>query len=803
MSSHQTYQFPFASYPAVRLAVLLAAGIIIDYQLDPSITVWLLFFGICGLTYLTAELFYQRSLHGALYSTTIVAYLALIVCFGGTWHSLWDYRSEPHHGQVINTYTWDELTFSGDIQQIKHTSTGKLQVDVAVDSTVFPERLSWKKSYQLRAVLNPDDLSVPHELALGNHITFKATVYPLEEKRNPSQFDYKTYLASQNIYSQVGMQEIRSIAENKNPWRWSYLRRHVIDAIDHNFSKENASLAKALLIGYKNELAREDKISFSRSGLSHIMAVSGLHVGFLLFPFWLLIPLFWTFKYGKQIGITLLVLVLFIYAGLTDFSPSVTRASLVGILLAYGKLFHKVRDSKNLTAVAALIILLINPSDLFSIGFQLSFGAVYVILLVTPVIEHWLPNWIRFKWYGEPIMIIIISFIVQVGLFPLLAYYFGEFSLVGPLANAFVIPFLGIAVPLALALLFVFPFAPSYAQTLNYPIDLFLQYLNHFVEFAAALPWSWIQVHISSPLFFGMWVSAIFLIASLTIPKLRWKLLIVFLATCCLYQGHWLIQKIKPAPLQVTYFDVGQGDAALVTTPNNKHFLIDVGRWQPDYNSAKYIIIPHLKQNGIEKLDAVFLSHPHADHIGGVMDIINTIPVDTIYNSGTDYDSDLYVSYREKAAQKNIPTKALRAGDQVNIDPALRFFVYGPEASASPANINNRSLILELIYGETEFLFMGDAEERQERTLAKNFPNLLNTDLLKVGHHGSKSSSAENLLKLTSPKIGIVSLARQNKFGHPHPEATRRLHRHISTLYFTSLDKAQSFISDGTTIRQK
>ncbi|MEL7833078.1 DNA internalization-related competence protein ComEC/Rec2 [Fodinibius sp. Rm-B-1B1-1] len=803
MSIHQTYQFPFASYPAVRLALLLIAGIIADYQLDVSISIWLVLFGICGLTYLTAELIYHRLLGNKIYNTAILSYLALIICFGGTWHSLWDYRSAPNHAQVINTYTWHELTFSGNIQQVKQTSTGKLQVDVSVDSTVFPDKLSWDKSYNLRAVLNPDDLSIPNALTLGNRITFTATVYPLEEKRNPSQFDYKQYLASQNIYSQVGIKEITSIKVNSNPWRWSYLRKHVLNAIDHNFSQQTSSLAKALLIGYKNELAREEKISFSRAGLSHIMAVSGLHVGFLLLPFWFVIPFFWTIKYGKQIGITLLGFVLLIYAGLTDFSASVTRASLVGMLLAYGKLFHKVRDSKNLTAVAALIILLINPSDLFSIGFQLSFGAVYIILLTAPVIQRGLPNWIRFKWYGEPIMIIIISFLVQVGLFPLLAYYFGEFSLIGPLANAFVIPFLGVAVPLALLLLLIYPFSPTAAQTLNYPIDLFLQWLNRFVDYTATLPWSWVQIHIDSLLFFGMWITAIFLIASLPIPKMRWKMLIVFLIACCLHQSNQLIKKIKPAPLQVTFFDVGQGDAALVSTPSNKHFLIDVGRWQPDYNSAKYIIIPHLKEEGIDKLDAVFLSHPHADHIGGILEIIDAIPVDTIYNSGTHYDSNLYSSYRKKAVQKNIPIKALTAGDQVNIDPTLRLFVYGPEPSNSSANVNNRSLVLELVYGETEFLFMGDAEEQQEHNLTKNFPKLLNTNFLKVGHHGSKTSSGYELLELASPDIGMVSLAKQNRFGHPHQKATQRLHQYIPTLYFTSLDKALTFVSDGSQIYRK
>jgi len=797
---HQIYQFPFASYPAVRIALLLALGIIVDYQVDPTLSGWALIFGVAALLYLISEIAFRKTLNNHIDTLVILSYLGIIVSFGGTWHSFWDYRDRPEKAKVINAYTWEELRFSGTIQQLKQTSTGKFQVDVNIDTTIFPDNLIWDKSYQLRAVLDPADIDLPSNFKLGNRITFEGTVYPLEEKRNPSQFNYKQYLASQGIYSQVGMQQIISITPVHSIWRWSFFRKHVLNTIDANFSNQSSPLAKALLIGYKNELAREDKISFSRAGLSHIMAVSGLHVGFLLFPFWLVIPFFWTFKYGKHIGISLLIVTLFLYAGLTNFSPSVTRASLVGILLAYGKLFHKVRDSKNLTAVAALIILLINPSDLFSIGFQLSFGAVYIILLTAPVIQRWLPAWIRFRWYGKPLMIIIISFIVQIGLFPLLAYYFGEFSLIGPLANAFVIPFLGIAVPFGLAVLLLNPFAPDLAQTLNYPVDIFLQWLHQFVDIAANLPWSWVQVHVDSLLFFGIWIVIIFLIASLRIPKLRWKFLILLLLVCCLHQGSRIIHKLNPATLSLTFFDVGQGDAALVTTPNNKHFLIDVGRWQPDYNSAKYIIIPHLKEEGINKLDAIFLSHPHADHIGGILEIIDSVPVDTIYNSGTDYNSTLYKTYNQKAFDHGIPTKSLHAGEQIFIDPAIKVFIYGPQESVSQSNVNNRSLVIELIYGDTEFLFMGDAEHKQEEKLLTNYPKMMDTDFLKVGHHGSKTSSGSSLLKSTTPQIGVVSVAKHNRFGHPHTQASIRLQRYIPTVYYTSLEGALQLYSDGKNI---
>ncbi|MDZ7680945.1 MAG: ComEC/Rec2 family competence protein [Fodinibius sp.] len=304
-SRNQTYQLPFASYPAVRLALFMGVGIVLDYQLQLSFWGWAGLLGLLSLLYGVGEYIYQRSLNAPVYNLAIISYLGMIISFGGAWHALFDYRDTPPKAKVVNTYTWQELTFEGTIQQIKQTSTGKYQIDVAVEATTFPDTLKWEKPYLLRAVLDPAEIPMPKSLNLGSDIIFTGTVYPLEEKRNPSQFDYKSYLASQDIYTQVGVQQIHRLQPNNNFFSWTYWRHRVLDTIDNNFRPQNASLAKALLIGHKNELDRAEKITFSRAGLSHIMAVSGLHVGFILAPFWLLIPYFWTLRYGKQLGLLL------------------------------------------------------------------------------------------------------------------------------------------------------------------------------------------------------------------------------------------------------------------------------------------------------------------------------------------------------------------------------------------------------------------------------------------------------------------------------------------------------------------
>lgn len=798
MESRAQYRFPFSRYPAVRIVLLMIAGILLVQFYELPVTWCIGFFSISVLLLLVIEWRAKRTISLVLPKFATVLFLLLIVAFGALRMALSSTENDSAILNLISVSPWEEISVAGKINSVSTTSAGKERWDVEIYHTQLAE-ITTKEKYTAR-ILNEMESDI---VTLGDSIVFTGTIIPISEKRNPQAFDYKGYLLSQGIEAQIRNDSLIQITENSSISELVWWREKALELAEKNFNETTAPIAKALLLGYKQDLDPESKTAFARAGLSHIMAVSGLHVGFIVAPFWVIIPLFWTKRNGSAIGLGILIVILATYAGITGFSPSVLRASVMAGFLTYGKLFYKNYNSINLTAAAAIVLLVINPAQLFEIGFQLSFTAVLIILLLLPVIQNMLPQWVSVRWYGAPIMVAIVSLVVQFGLYPLQVFYFGEISLISPVANALFVPLLGVLVPLSLVALFITAVVPSLGYIINSPTAFFLDGMSWFVHNAADWSWAWTSATLPNAMIFLLWLFLIFHISAFYLPALRWKMAIGVLTIACLISVQNVVQMFIPQTLEVTFFDVGQGDAALLKTPTGKHVLIDVGTWSPGNNSGKTVILPHLQNEGIEKLDAIILSHPHADHIGGIIDILNEIPVQVIYSSDYEYDSNLYQNYTTLAREKSIPAVKVSAGDMLPIDPAMLFMVMGPHQNYYNRDPNENSVVVNVIYGESEFLFTGDAGEYQEKHLLHTYGNLLDTDLLKVGHHGSKTSSGTPFLKEVTPELAVISLAETNRFRHPHAEALNRLQQTNAELLFTSREKALVFESDGEKIRRK
>lgn len=791
MARTLTYLIPFGKYPALRLALFFAGGILLHEYFRPPSEMLFYVAAVLILLWIIAELRPGAEKHSALKVTGVLIYLIIVGLSGYgraaiEWHS-----QETLLKKTLGMSEWDTLRVQGEILNTAENERAKVSWVVRPESLLISGTfLKVREDLLIR-------VSTEVKATAGSRVEFSGIILPVKPPANPGVFNYAAYLKQQGINLSLKQTGPITFGEQDSRMRfhvWRYLTGSQLSGL---FSERTQPVARALLLGDKKDLSSEKKKEFSRAGLSHIMAVSGLHVGFIIAPFWLCISFLSRTLFRRLAGVLLLILILFLYAGLTGFSPSVLRASVMAVFICLAKIFRKSSDPVNLTAAAAFVLLMLNPGDLFKVGFQLSFLAVLTILIVLPSVQQVLPYYIRYRWYGIPVMTVLVSVVVQLGLLPLQLYYFGEISLVSPLSNALFVPFLGIVIPLSLLSLTVSFLFPVAARWISAPAEFFLDSMLTFIESVQNLEWSWMSAGLPDLLLLPVWGLLIIFVGVMRNQRLRWKVCILIFCGIIALQIKSLVSQLDINKLEVIFFDVGQGDAALLKTPAGKVMLIDAGVWSPGYDSGRSVLIPYLKSEGISRLNALVLSHPHSDHIGGILSILNEFEVDTVYNSGFVYTSALYKKYLTLAGEKGVPVRSLLSGDRVSIDSTISVMALGPGGHFSSGDPNQNSVILRITYGEVSFLFTGDAGRKQEERLINVFGPLLKSDVLKAGHHGSKSSSSPLFMDAVSPELTVVSNGYRNKFRHPHKEAVLNIRRHSAKVLYTALQGAVHLKTDG------
>jgi competence protein ComEC len=797
MTRLESYEFPFARYPGVRNALLLMVGIILSGTCGLSVGLTPLVFLVT--TYWTI-LVYERWVVTVwmVYVLNGITLLTMVVLGMTLWAQHTNRTDEVR--VLYDGLAGTEVLLSGVVLAVTDGRGGIRSIEIDTDSLMIHSRIRWESRVQMRA--NAGQVRGMSEIRMGDRVWVRMQISAYPMRRNPGGFDVAAWLVSRGIQGTGTVTEVLSYTPDSNRLRWVWWRARVHEKIESTVRDPYQSLLKAILLGDKSGLEAEVKTEFSRAGLSHVMAVSGMHVGFVLLPIWLIIPLFWSGKVGRPFGLLIIVGILLGYAGLTGFSSSVSRASITASLLAFGKLFQQNRDSVNTTGVAALIIILANPESMFQIGFQLSFSAVMVILVLGPVMQELIPRAVRYTWTGNVIQFMGISTIVQFGLFPLLAATFGEFSLAGPLANMLGVPFtqgLFLWSMFALPLSFMVPYVDRWVMI---PAEWMAAGLLGVAEFVGGQDWAWVTITTLPGLLSGMWLALVGLLGSVFIPELRWKWLIVVLVAMLASGVHGFLTRLEVAELEVRVLDVGQGDATLIRCPSGKSILIDTGRWSPGYNSGTSVIIPELKALGIGRVDAVVLSHPHGDHVGGMLALLEQFEVGAIYQSDFEYGSGLFRGYMLAAERVGVPVLTVERGDVVGVCSEAPLLVMHPGDGSYGSDPNAWSVVVKLVYGETSFLFTGDAEEIAERELVNHYGVALQSDWLKAGHHGSKTSSTIEFLRSVQPEMITVSLAYRNRYQHPHEVATVRLGSITPDIKYTSLDRGLVYKSDGQKIRE-
>lgn len=650
---------------------------------------------------------------------------------------------------------------------------------------------------------------------IGELVSFEGS------ERNPYAFDYNTYLrTSENIDAAIYCNSRFDIIRrgHRKPALYDNildffvsLRSDIKEIISGIVTDTlTRGFILAMLLGDRHALSEEVWEDFQQAGLTHLLVVSGFNlalVGWILYYILRFILRFLR-RANRGLKISFVMAGTLFFGFLVGIQPSVTRAVIFGEILLLSKLLERKPDLANITASAALINLIFQPLDLFNIGFQLSYGAVFSLTLIAPAIDRYLlpkkndakPKTRR--WREKILRGMIGTSAVLIGTFPIVLFHFHQVSLIAILANLVTIPLASVATIISVFLIPLAAISPSLASLYADALGVIVHLMTAVARYAGQAPFAIVRLPHPSALFLVLYSLGILYVIRSKLPRvalMRFAGVTALVFAFAAMRFGLTDSLIDDGKLSVLFFDVGQGDAALITTPGGKRYIVDCGGIARSGTSiAERAIFPTLEAEGIRQIDGAFLTHLHLDHFGGFVSLAARNELDTLYTCGGRSALPIARSLDSIVSIDDMPIEILRYGRVIALDKNVAAYILNPEAIGDTV-MNERSLVMKIVYGKTSVLFLGDIHAEIERDLARRYGDFLKCELVKVAHHGSRSSSSPELVSLTRPRYAVFSVGRNNHYGHPHAEVLARWRDAGATLARTDEDGALLFRSDGHT----
>ena len=648
------------------------------------------------------------------------------------------------------------------------------------------------------------------KLDYGDWVRLRLRLRRPSPARNPGAFDYRDYLKRKGIYGMGRVRHPEQILEvvrggGNGFWKGVVLpvRRAVRRAVDLNLSGGPAGLLKGVLLGEKRGIPEEVREAFTRSGVNHVLAVSGLHVGLIAASVFFGLR---TLGIGRRGTSLTTVGALLMYALVTGLPPSVIRASTMGSIAILGTLGDREGEGLNTLGTAGLVLLAVRPQDLFDVGFQLSFAATGAILLFYRPIRAWMPGSDRGLWGKWICTPLAVSLAAQAGTAPFVATYFGHLASISLLANLIVVPLMGAAVALGLLSVLCYSvFLEPIATLFNGANWAVLKGAIGAADLLSRPTWAFVEV--PKPAWVG--TGLYFCLLMLIVPEVRRQTAGRYLVFCCLGLANlWVWSGIfqRPSGLEVVVLDVGQGDGVFLRFPNGRTMMVDGGLRTVGIDVGERVLVPFLRERGIRRIDIVVASHPHSDHIGGLVTLLERFEVGHYLDGGQTYGSWTARRIRTLIRERGIAYQAVAAGDSlVGLGGAGVLVLHPTPAYVSmdgeaPHGLNNGSVVLRITFGGKAVLLTGDIEHETDRDLLR-WEERLRAEVLKAAHHGSRTSSTAAFLAAVRPQLVTVSCGVDNKFGHPAPEVIRRYEQMGLTIFRTDKVGAIQIVIDGEEMR--
>ena len=631
------------------------------------------------------------------------------------------------------TYKENDSTFEGNILSIKKYDT----------KTTF---IIKEKNKTEKILVNYYETI--DKINLGDKVKIKGTLKLPSKNTVPNLFNYRKYLNNNNIYYILTASEITKIKNNTK------ILTHYKNKLQKYINRKKAhTYLNIFILSNKNDLDKEVLNSYQVNGLSQLFSISGMHITLLLGT---ILKLLDKVSYNRYYKYIFLIIILIIYMYLTDFTPSILRSGIMFILLTLNKLFNFKIKTKNIIMLTFIIIVLINPYYIYNLGFQLSYLISFYLIIFAHIIN-------KHKNYFKKLFITsLISFLVS---FPIIISNYYQVNLLSILINLLFVPIISyIVLPLAFITL-ILPTDSLLILTMDIleGISLSLTNINYLL------------LELPKPSIYLI----IIYYAIITLLLINKKCFISLLTTIFI---HKISINFNPN-MEILFLDVSQGDSILLHYPHDKYnILIDTGG-NYNYEISKNIIIPYLKSKGINKIDYLILTHGDYDHMGESINLIENFKVEkVIFNCGefNDLEKELIKVLEKKKIKYYSCIKELY------IDKNKLQFLNTKEYD----NENDNSSVIYFNYYNYKFLFMGDASTEREKDILEKY-NLKDVDFLKVGHHGSNTSSSEEFINSINPKYSLISVGKNNRYGHPNKEVLDTLND--SKIYRTDQDGSIMF----------
>ncbi len=668
------------------------------------------------------------------------------------------------------------------------------------------------------------------EFEYGDKVILQGEFRKGSEQRNTGGFDYQLYLKSIHIYGTLKVENYQKISSDNINWvqkSINTIKLVIAENIEKTLEKEEAQIVKGLILGDTTALEEELKEKFQIANISHVLAVSGMHIIYIVigievvFKKWL----------GKRKVKYVVIFGVIFYMSITGFTSSIVRAGIMGMMNIFAFLVYRKNDIWTSIAISLGIILIQNPYAITGVGLQLSYLGTIGIILFHKNIKQYLDN---IKCIKNNIQIkkskriskivenlkdmISVTLSAQLMILPIMLYHFNMIGIYFVITNILVSMMIGPIMFLSI----IFVFCSFIHLHISQFIAIFLSFgIKGLIQISnlSNLPFSKIYVLTPSILFIfiyyivilvGNRIYMIYTSKYINSTEGRVKNLIALMKyrlyekkkkTKKIYQKILQERNIKafikqtykgifliifligiyqfPKNLEIHFLDVGQGDSCFIITPNHKTILIDGGgSTSSTFDVGKDTLIPYLLDKGYTQLDYVFISHFDQDHVGGILSLLEELKVGQIFISKQGKTSDNYETFLEIVAQKNLKVREVKMGDKITIGDVTFHILWPTENQIEENMLNNNAMVMKLQYKSFSMLFTGDIEEVAEKKILSVYSDNLDSlkaTVLKVAHHGSKSSSTEKFLKAVNSKVAIIGVGENNMFGHPSNVVLERL----------------------------